>query len=785
MKAHPRFSGAAPILLLLCAVLLRGCADMPIVEPPPGEEEPVGDARVVLGPYLTSADGMQPFFRFVSSSRTVAGVQSLESSKSYINRQGSFSLFHSIAIPELDSRTKPYRLWLDELWGGDYGIRGLPRSGQAVSVGFAGGSVRDGRLPGVGDQLRRIDPSAVVFTTPPFEGGLPDQPVDWETMFFAPLGDKVAFGPMWFAPGSALPANLFPENAEEAGYWKRDLGAVRIIGVDARAFSFESSRDAALERLRRDLDPRHLERAWTVVVLSRSAFDARVGDARILGALGDVLERGGVDLVIGAGEYYLRTHPFSAGGIGQTRYISIGDGVSPAPPPPAPREYVAAVSGTPHIARLWADEGTLEWQAFDLAGRPLDVLTLDMDRPHLERPLSKELAMRDAEAAITLQREVLRITRQASRAVRDPNGRTLLTLAFANPTTRAFSGRMDWRLPPNSGWRIEPRSLPFELRPGQGAAARFAVVPGPGGAGGPPPELTVSVPDIGSSTEPLYITREKTYEVRPSPEPVRVDARFRDKAYWKTLPVLGGLETPEGRPAASPTEGRVTADRNGLVIALSMAAKNASAVNPPASDPEFDRDGPVLEDESVEIFLDPHRDGRDYYHFALNPRNVVMDTSSRAGTSYNPGWRRVVRFGRAGSIETWDAEIRIPWEALGLAGPPEAGDEWGMQLVRRDYSGSRDPELRRRGGRRAAAPPPEVSQWVWTGGDNTRPGLYGTLRFGDLSAAPEPEDSGSRAPAPGMLIRGGGQLPGRLPGGSGFIPPPSPVAEPPPPDMLP
>ena len=213
MKQHLR-----PLLkcciLAACLILLRGCADMPIVEPPPGEDKPIGEAQVVLGPYLTSSDGMHPFLRFVSSRRTVAGVQALGSDRKYINRQGSFSLFHSLAIPELESRTKPYRLWLGDMWGGDYGIRGLPRSGEPTSIGFAGGSVRGNRLQGVGTQLRRMDTNAVVFTTPPFGGGNPDQPVDWETLFFSPLGDKVAFGPMWFVPGSGRPRNLFPENAE-------------------------------------------------------------------------------------------------------------------------------------------------------------------------------------------------------------------------------------------------------------------------------------------------------------------------------------------------------------------------------------------------------------------------------------------------------------------------------------------------------------------------------------------------------------------------------------------
>ncbi|MCD8349990.1 MAG: hypothetical protein LUC93_05185 [Planctomycetaceae bacterium] len=781
MNKRPALLLGGIVLAALLALGLYGCADMPITTPPPGEDLPIGDAQLALGPYLTSGDGMQPFMRFVSNRRTVAGIQAMTDNRKYISRQASFSLFHSLAIPALSEETKPYQLWLGDQDGGAYGIRGLPRRGMAVGIGFAGGDAANNRLYGVGNVLRMLDLNAVVFTSPPFQGGVPYQPVDWETMFFAPLGDKVAFGPMWFVPGSGLPKELFPENAAEGGYWKRDVGALRIIGMDARAFSFESSRQAIIDRLQQDLDPRHADRAWTVVVLSRSAFDARVGDGRILGALGDILERGGVDLVIGQGDYYMRTRPFSSGGAGQTRYISIADTPTVSPSALVAREYVAAISGTPHVARLWADEGTLEWQVVDLAGRPMDLLTLEAPRAHLEAPMSLEMAMQDASSSLSLQREILRMTRQAAKAVPNPNDPQLLTLTFANPTTRPFSGIMRWSVPPGSGWQIEPLDMPFTLQPGQGAAARFAVI---AGANLTPAQLTVSVPDIGSSTEPLLITRQRVYDVRKAPEEIRIDARFRDKNYWRSLPVLAEFQLPDGNAPDSPTEARVTADRNGLIIAVSMAAKNASQVNPPASDPELHRDGPVLEDESIEIFIDPHRDGRDFFQFALNPRNVILDTSSRAGTSYNPNWRRVVRFGRIGDIETWDAEMRIPWEALGLAEMPKQGDEWGFQMVRRDYAGKRE-NMGRRRGKNYVQPAPQVSQWVLTGGDNTRPGLYGVLRFGDMTDAPEAADTGRRATAPGVLIRGGGLLPGRLPTGSagGFLPPPSTIPEPPAPDM--
>lgn len=775
MQRRQRISRAVLSAFLAVLVFLPGCADMPIIQPPPGEDQPIGEASVVLGPYLTSAQGMQPLFRFVTNRRCVAGIQSLETSQRYVNRQGSFSLFHSLAVPELESHTlKRYQLWLDDRDGGTFYMKGLPRSGQATSIGFAGAFADPAALRRTGDSLRTLAPDAVVFTTLPFGGGLPSQPSDWETLFFNPLGDKIALGPMWFVPGTGLPEELFPEHGAEGGYWKRDVGALRIIGIDARALNFDSSREAVLRHLDRDLDPNHGKRAWTVVVLSRAAFDARIGDGRILSALGDRLENGGVDLVIGDGPYYIRTRPFAGFSGGRTRYVTVSGQPSEPSRGMQPREYVAAISGERHVARLWADEGTLEWQVVDLLGRPLDIMTLEAARPDIEQALNKADIISDAQATLTLQREILKITRQAARAVPDPGREIILPLHFGNPTTRHFSGELRWTIPPGSGWRIEPEVMPFDLRAGQGAVARFAVS---AGAENEPPLLTAQAADVGSSRQNLIIAREMRYDVYPTPEPVRLDARFRDKAYWKTVPVLTGFRKADGSIPANPTEARVTADRDGLIIAMSMAAKSPASAEPSASDPDRDRDGAVLDDESLEIYLDPSRRGRDFYRFAVNTRNVVLDESSRGGLEYNPTWRHAVRFGRVENMETWDAEIRIPWEALELAGPPQPNEEWGIQLVRRDYSAAREAGGRRN---RAAPPPPEISQLVKTLGDNTRPGLYGVLRFGDLSSAPTAE-SGRAAPAPGVLIRGGGQLPGRLPG---FLPPaPGPMIEPPAPDL--
>lgn len=773
------FARRAAMTLLVLTVLAAGCADMPIVAPPPGEDAPIGSASMAFGPYLTSADGKQPVFRFITNRRCVAGIQALDRRDKRVNRQGSFSLFHALTIPELEpSVLKRYQLWLDDSDGGIYRIRGLPRSGQAVNLAFAGGQADPVRLAAAGREFRHIDPDAVVFVSPPFGGGPPEKAEDWAVRLLDPLGNVTELGPLWFVPGSGIPRDLYPEHNDEGGYWKRDVGALRLIGIDARAFNFESSRNALMARLDRDLDPQHRERAWTVVVLSRPVFDARVGDGRILEALGDRLELGGVDLVIGGGApYYLRTRPFSISGRGQTRYISMADattGIAGI----QPREYVAVMSGAPHVARLWADEGTLEWQALDHEGRPIDIVTLDIERRPIETTLPKWDILTDAQATLTLQKEVLKITRQAAKAVGNPTSHILMPLYFANPSTKRFAGTLAWEVPPGSGWRIEPMTMPFDLQPGQGAVARFGITPGTEGTY---PMLTATAIDVGSSRDSLVLTREKVHEVRTPGGTVRIDGRVRDKDYWKTLPALLGFENAAtGAPAANPVEGRVAADRRGLILAFSMAAELASTVNPAASDPEQHRDGPVMSDESIEIWLDPARRGREYYRFAINPRNVVYDESSRDGQAFNPQWQHVTRFGRAGGQETWNVEMRIPWEALDLAGPPDSGAEWGMQIVRRDYSASRVAAQKRT----RDLPPPEITQWVPTLGSNTRSGLYGVLRFGDMTFLSEPESEAAEPESRSIFMRGG-----RLPSRPGTLlppPPPSdapPVPEPPAPDL--
>lgn len=106
------------------------------------------------------------------------------------------------------------------------------------------------------------------------------------------------------------------------------------------------------------------------------------------------------------------------------------------------------------------------------------------------------------------------------------------------------------------------------------------------------------------------------------------------------------------------------------------------------------RDDPIWEEEAVEIFLDPERDGR-YVEVELSPANVVCDLRRAApGAAASdpipvPSGLMDRGFGVAG-LETavtrtptgWTGTLFLPWAGLGLAGAPEAGTALPFNVFR-------------------------------------------------------------------------------------------------------
>ena len=102
------------------------------------------------------------------------------------------------------------------------------------------------------------------------------------------------------------------------------------------------------------------------------------------------------------------------------------------------------------------------------------------------------------------------------------------------------------------------------------------------------------------------------------------------------------------------------------------------------------RDDPLWEEEVVEIFLDPLDDGR-YVEVELNPANVVCDLRKLGpGEVASDPIGHMDRGFSVGGMQTavsdadgsWIGTLFLPWDGLGLPGPPLAGSEFPFNVFR-------------------------------------------------------------------------------------------------------
>jgi hypothetical protein len=93
-----------------------------------------------------------------------------------------------------------------------------------------------------------------------------------------------------------------------------------------------------------------------------------------------------------------------------------------------------------------------------------------------------------------------------------------------------------------------------------------------------------------------------------------------------------------------------------------------------------EHDGPVFEDESIELFIAP--DGgaipTNYYHFALNIRGSTTERHV-LDPAWNAEWQSAVSAGH----ERWIAEMAIPLGAL--VGGDASGHYWRINICRNMY----------------------------------------------------------------------------------------------------
>jgi hypothetical protein len=146
-----------------------------------------------------------------------------------------------------------------------------------------------------------------------------------------------------------------------------------------------------------------------------------------------------------------------------------------------------------------------------------------------------------------------------------------------------------------------------------------------------------------------------------------IDGDLNDAAWQGTAPLEPFVPyvnlTREGVQA---TEARVTYDDAALYVGVRCAEPKQGEMQIIGEK----RDDSVWMGDSVDLFVQPVGQAPAYYHFIINPRNVLWDArwSDEDDLSYGSAARTAAKVGTA----EWTVEVAIPWADLKME-PPTAG----------------------------------------------------------------------------------------------------------------
>ncbi len=203
-----------------------------------------------------------------------------------------------------------------------------------------------------------------------------------------------------------------------------------------------------------------------------------------------------------------------------------------------------------------------------------------------------------------------------------------------------------------------------------------------------------------------------------------IDGALEGDAGWAGAAELRLTLSGGAGPAEMPTEAKVGL-RDGILY-VGFVCHEDRLANLVAEVTE--QDGPVWQDDCVELFLDPGVTEQRYYQVVVNSRGTVLRTASD-GSAWKPAVVAKTALDRPGN--RWLAELAVPVGDLKLA--PRCGLNLGRER--------RPTEVM------------ELSTWSVTGGGFGQPARFGLAVIdGELPNAPRVQPSLSLAVSPSYLL---------------------------------
>lgn len=168
---------------------------------------------------------------------------------------------------------------------------------------------------------------------------------------------------------------------------------------------------------------------------------------------------------------------------------------------------------------------------------------------------------------------------------------------------------------------------------------------------------------------------------------------------------------PSGTLAGIQTEFQALSDPDGLHLRVVCHEPSIGSLRTLCAK----HDGPVWEDDSVEILVDPGKTEFRFFHFTVNARGCALEERKMDDGRISREWDGVWESHAAIDSQTWICEVKIPYQTLGVK-PPQSGEVWGWNICRNRKAGTS-----------------ELSSWTPVKRGFCVPMEFGFLVFGSFS----------------------------------------------------
>ena len=156
--------------------------------------------------------------------------------------------------------------------------------------------------------------------------------------------------------------------------------------------------------------------------------------------------------------------------------------------------------------------------------------------------------------------------------------------------------------------------------------------------------------------------------------PPTIDGKLDDAAWKKAEALPFRYLDGDTTKVKYATTARLLSDDKALYIAFECAEPDMANLK----SKEYPRDGNIWEGDSVEVFVLPAAEGREYYHLAVNPDGSFMDSFAGKADQWQPQLKLAAVKGKDG----WSIEIAIPYSQIKLPDKTAQAGPWRVNLTR-------------------------------------------------------------------------------------------------------